>query len=149
MNTNHNAIQAAVSGESSHGCTGDSVDTKPRFCGGSGMARHQELVKAVRSEMRRHGVVMWPMTPGGVAVARGSQMLCGCVGVADLNGILPPSGRWIAFEMKTGRFSYQSREQRAWQATVEKSGGYYAVIRSVEDAVRHIAIAGESNMGRL
>lgn len=52
-------------------------------------------------------------------------------GAADLIGMW--SGRFVALEIKTpiGR---QSPEQKLFQALVEKRGGVYALLRSVEDA---------------
>lgn len=52
-------------------------------------------------------------------------------GASDLIGIW--NGRFVALEIKTpiGR---QSPEQKLFQQLVEKKGGVYALLRSVEDA---------------
>ncbi|MEK0430305.1 MAG: hypothetical protein RL139_109 [Gemmatimonadota bacterium] len=57
------------------------------------------------------------------------------LGGADLVGILRPSGRGFALEVKThvGRLS---PEQRAWGAAWTAAGGFYACVRSVEEALR-------------
>ena len=57
-------------------------------------------------------------------------------GGADLIGVY--RGRFVAVEVKTptGR---QSDEQRTFQQLVERKGGIYVVLRSVEDAERWIA----------
>jgi len=59
-------------------------------------------------------------------------------GVADL--LVLHAGRLIAIELKTDnnpirktRRTYQSANQKDWQADVERCGGFYAVCRSIED----------------
>jgi hypothetical protein len=42
-------------------------------------------------------------------------------------------GVFLGIEVKTGS-AIQSRQQRAFQAMIEKFGGYYLVARSVQDA---------------
>ncbi len=56
------------------------------------------------------------------------------LGGADLVGLLRPSGRFAAFEVKTplGRIS---REQSMWHTAVRNAGGFVAVVRSTDDAV--------------
>lgn len=57
------------------------------------------------------------------------------VGGADLVGLLRPSGRGFALEVKTpsGRLS---AEQRAWHRAWAGAGGFVACVRSVEEALR-------------
>jgi hypothetical protein len=57
------------------------------------------------------------------------------VGGADLVGVVRPSGRFFALEVKTatGRLSV---EQRAWARAVTGAGGFVACVRSVEEAMR-------------
>lgn len=66
-------------------------------------------------------------------------------GSADLVGILAPSGRFVALEIKTptGRVS---PEQTTWLALVRSRGGFAAVVRSVDEAIAAIerARAGAS-----
>ena len=54
-------------------------------------------------------------------------------GSADLVGILAPTGRFVAFEVKAfaGRASH---EQVQWLALVRARGGFAAVVRSADDA---------------
>lgn len=56
-----------------------------------------------------------------------------CVGSSDLVGLLAPSGRFFALEIKTdvGRVT---KEQKAFLAHVRSMGGFAAVVRSVEEA---------------
>ena len=57
------------------------------------------------------------------------------VGSADLIGVLKPSGRGFALEVKTatGRLS---PEQIAWHRAWSEAGGFVACVRSVEEALR-------------
>lgn len=70
----------------------------------------------------------------GVAEHRGRHVRYGlCVGSADLIGILAPSGRFVALELKTAH-GRVSPEQTRFLDLVRKRGGFAAVVRSVEDA---------------
>lgn len=58
------------------------------------------------------------------------------VGIPDIEGIL--NGQYIGIEVKvpkspTTKKTYQSKEQKIFQALVEKSGGIYIVARSIDD----------------
>ncbi len=59
----------------------------------------------------------------------------GLRGVADILLVLPPHGRMLAIEAKAadGR---QSKEQKAFQASVEASGGIYWIVRSDRELER-------------
>ena len=56
------------------------------------------------------------------------------VGGADLVGLVRPSGRWFALEVKTpsGRLS---KAQKNWAAAVTAAGGFVACVRSVDEAL--------------
>ncbi len=80
----------------------------------------------------------------GVGIApNGRRVRFGTPGAADIIGILTIAnglGRFIALEVKsaTGRVR---PEQQAWGAMVRKHGGFYAVVRSVEEARQAIGDA--------
>lgn len=76
------------------------------------------------------GVARHPDTRGHVRAQRFGL----AVGSADLVGILGPSGRFFALEVKTpdGRLT---SEQSAWLALVRKRGGFAAVVRSRDEAL--------------
>lgn len=65
------------------------------------------------------------------------------VGSADLVGLLIPSGRFFALEVKT-EVGKLSAEQRAWAFAVQKAGGYVACVRSVGDALEALKQAEET-----
>jgi len=56
-----------------------------------------------------------------------------CVGSADLIGILAPTGRLVALEVKSQRGTL-SREQIQFLALVRCFGGFAAAVHSVEEA---------------
>lgn len=57
------------------------------------------------------------------------------IGGADLVGIVRPSGRGFALEVKTatGRMSL---EQKAWHRAWTDAGGFVACVRSVDEALK-------------
>lgn len=61
----------------------------------------------------------------------------GIPGMADILGILRPSGRFLAIEVKSA-IGRQSTQQVAFQRMVESCGGLYVLARSVDDAVQAV-----------
>ena len=57
------------------------------------------------------------------------------VGSADIIGCL--GGRFIALEVKLPK-GRQSPDQMKWQGAIEHCGGFYAIVRSPEEAMRVI-----------
>jgi len=70
----------------------------------------------------------------GVAEHRGRRVRYGLsVGSADLIGILAPSGRLVALEVKTPK-GRAADAQKMFLDLVRSRGGFAAVVRSVQDA---------------
>lgn len=65
----------------------------------------------------------------------------GVRGMADLSGILSPSGKRLELEVKN-EIGQQSEHQRAWQAMIESMGGVYILARSAEDALEQLRKRG-------
>lgn len=61
-------------------------------------------------------------------------------GAADIVGLVYPTGRFVALEVKSEHGAVRD-EQLDWAAHVERSGGYYAVVRSVAEARAAVAAA--------
>lgn len=74
---------------------------------------------------------MWKQTTG-VAKQGDRYIRFGLKGSADITGILK-DGRRIEIECKSGA-ARQSKDQQSYQKMIEKFGGVYLVVRSVEDA---------------
>lgn len=91
------------------------------------------------------GLALW-LNPAGIAehtnaAGRSQRTRYGVgKGGADLIGVLGPTGRFVALEVKTesGRLK---PHQAAWLALVRKLGGFACVVRSVGDARAAIARA--------
>jgi hypothetical protein len=82
-------------------------------------------------------VVLWRNSTG---LSRTDQRVVRyglCVGSADLIGVLAPSGRFLAIEVKSpvGR---ASTEQKQFLELVRRCGGFGCVVRSVEEALAAI-----------
>lgn len=78
---------------------------------------------------------VWRNNVGKLKDARGTWVAYGLgVGSADLVGIVAPSGRLFAIEVKTPE-GKTTPEQDAWLATIRRFGGVAGVARSVEEAM--------------
>ena len=82
-------------------------------------------------------MTLWRNNTGAMVDARGQLVRYGQAGSADLLGLISPAGQFLALEVKRpgGR---QTDLQRAWQAMVERHGGIYLVVCSVEQAVAEL-----------
>lgn len=78
-------------------------------------------------------LVLFRVQPGGISDAFGRPIRTAPNGIADLCGVLAPSGRWFCLEVKTAR-GRQSKAQKQFEALIRSMGGFYAVVRSVSDA---------------
>ena len=90
-------------------------------------------------------VVVW-RNESGVAEHHGRYVRYGLQkGSADLIGILKPSGRFVALEVKTPKGRLRE-EQKLFLDLVRTMGGFACVVTSVEEALRAIdrARSGES-----
>jgi hypothetical protein len=59
-------------------------------------------------------------------------------GVPDVVVCKAPTGTLVALEVKAPR-GYQSPEQKTMQASIEKVGGYYFVVRGADDVANILA----------
>lgn len=85
-------------------------------------------------------LVLWRNTTGVARHYDRTQRFGLCVGSADIVGILGPTGRFIALEVKTetGRVAHA---QSQFLNVVRSRGGFAAVVRSVDDAIAAITRA--------
>lgn len=96
-------------------------------------AEHGQLVDAALVRLSERGVLAW-RAPVGVGSLLGTRrvMRFGLPGQSDILAVLPPRGRLLGLEAKTGR-ARQSKQQRAFEARVRQMGGAYHVFRSVAE----------------
>lgn len=81
------------------------------------------------------GALVWRNHVGRGRHASGNYVAMGLgVGSADIVGLVPPFGRWLAIEVKAPK-GVVSPEQTRWLELVRRWGGVAGVARSVEDAL--------------
>lgn len=85
---------------------------------------------------------VWRQNTGCLRDCWGRPVRFGCVGAGDISGLLI-DGRRLEIECKstTGK---QRPEQEAFQAMIQRFGGVYLLVRSVEEAVRGVEDAIEN-----
>jgi len=87
-------------------------------------------------------VVLWRNNTGSALQDYGSAGLKPlryglALGSSDLIGLVKPSGRFVALEVKSARGAV-SKEQAIFLALVESMGGIARVVRSVDEALRAV-----------
>ena len=91
-----------------------------------------EIQDAIRLAAHSLGLVLWRNNTG-LAVDGLRRIRYGlAVGSSDLVGILVPEGRFVALEVKAPG-KRPTPEQERFLDLVRRSGGFAAVVRSVED----------------
>ncbi len=78
----------------------------------------------------------WKQETGAVELPNGAWLHYGLVGSADVGGILCCACR-PELEVKTGA-AVQSKEQKDFQAMIERNRGLYLVVRAIPDTLAAI-----------
>ncbi len=92
----------------------------------------KEILVALSAEK---DFICWRNNTGKLADVNGRWVTYGLgVGSADIIGVLAPWGRFVALEVKTAR-GKQNPMQWNWSLAVRGKGGFYSVVRSVEEAI--------------
>jgi hypothetical protein len=112
---------------------------------------HSELVAAIRLRLgREQGLTLYLNTKGRLKRIGGASIYVTDpalgVGTSDLVGMLAPRGRWFCLEVKTGD-AVLTREQKMFRDLVISMGGFFAEVRSVDDAVTALAQARAGSSG--
>lgn len=105
---------------------------------GAGARNHQNLLKKVLLKLSDEGYFAWANNTGTIKTNDRFQRY-GLVGSADILAIQPGTGRFCAFEIKTG-VARQSKQQKLFEKAVLKRNGIYKVIRSLEDMHEFIIV---------
>lgn len=95
-----------------------------------------EIQRSIRLALgARRDVVLWRNSTGAAMTPDGSTHRFGlCKGSSDLIGIIAPSGRFLAIEVKSEK-GRTTPEQDMFLELVRRMGGVAGVARSVEDAL--------------
>lgn len=101
--------------------------------------READVIRAVSAYVKRCRLCLWRQNTGSMSReynGKTSYVKFGLKGAADFTGILP-DGRRIEVECKRpgGR---QSPDQRAFQLMIERNGGVYLLVESLDEFVRKI-----------
>lgn len=93
---------------------------------------------AIQLELAKHGYKVFRNNSGYLRDIRGQYVHFGlCTGSSDLVGIVPPSGRFLAIEVKTPT-GVVTKEQLSFLRMVNESGGIGFIARSVEEAIENL-----------
>ena len=96
-------------------------------------------MKAILQYLAATGVVAWRMNTGAVsATYQGKPRFVrfGVKGMSDIIGLIPPSGRLLAVEVKRPE-GKPTPEQTQFLAAVVRAGGIAFLARSVKDVQEH------------
>lgn len=92
----------------------------------------------VQLALARMGYKVFRNNSGYLRDIRGQYVHFGlCTGSSDLVGIVPPSGRFLAIEVKSPK-GVATKEQLSFLRMVNESGGIGFIARSVEEAVEKL-----------
>ena len=81
------------------------------------------------------GVYAWPENVGAIPLGHGRFRGAAKKGVSDVLGIIPPSGRALAIEIKIGS-DRLSPEQEGFLHSVEAAGGLAYIARDYDEFVK-------------
>ena len=82
---------------------------------------------------------VWRNNTGALLDRNGKLVKFGLQGSADIIGMMKPSGRFLAIEVKTPN-GIQTASQKRFQRMVEEMGGLYILARSPEDVFKALDI---------
>ena len=94
-----------------------------------------DVVTEIRLALSKAGILVWRNHVALSKQESGHTARSGlAVGSADLIGLVPPSGRFLAIECKRPKGGRLSERQRDWLEVVRRCGGIAGIARSVEEA---------------
>lgn len=118
------------------------------MAGGNQSAEHSNLVNAIRIALGlRHDVLTWKVQSGGYNPIGSKQVVKTGKGKADIAACVFP-GLHLELEVKTGE-AVQNEDQKNWEAAIVRRGGFYFVVRSVEEAIHIVDKLKDIHIERL
>ena len=108
--------------------------------GGDRTKDHESLLKKVLLKLSSAGYFVYKNNTGAIKTNDRYQAY-GLPGSADILGIQPITGKFLALEIKTGN-AKQNKQQIAFEKAVLKRNGIYKVVRSLEDVNEFITVPG-------
>lgn len=102
-------------------------------------AAHTALVRSALEELAIHGYTAWKNNTGAKKTESGAFIKYGKVGSADILLILPPWGRHIECEAKTGKAVQNNNQKIHGDLVVRRNGGAYIVFYNVPELLCALA----------
>lgn len=96
------------------------------------MTKTNETTHQISDHLFNLQIFSWRQNTTGIPLPGGGFRPAAKKGVSDILAILPPDGRFLAIEIKTGRDKL-SPEQEGFLRNVEKMGGIGLVVKDFED----------------
>lgn len=106
---------------------------------GDSIARTERDIQAeiLRELGARPDIRLWRSNAGAARGATGRVVRFGVRGQGDLSGLIGPEGWRLELEVKSAA-GRQTKEQRAFQAMVERFGGCYVLARNTAEATEQL-----------
>jgi hypothetical protein len=110
---------------------------------------HNALVRDALHELAIQGYCCWKNETGcwfdytvvNGKLKKGRPHPYGKIGSGDIMGILPPTGRHMEFEAKTGTGRQGENQEGHQEFAVERNGGIYILFRSVPELMEKLRAA--------
>ena len=99
--------------------------------------KEAELVSTAIKELLLRGVLAWREQSGSVQTKWNTHLKLAPKGTSDIVGCLPPNGRFLAAEAKTGNRK-TTPEQDRFLKVIKEAGGVAFVFRSIEELHRKL-----------
>lgn len=100
--------------------------------------KERDLIGLTLRLLNASGIPAWRQNAGLSLIQAGARrrvIRIGLKGMPDIIGIIPPQGRFLAVEVKSGRASL-TPHQKAFLQAIGEAGGYCAVVREPRDVDR-------------
>ena len=108
------------------------------------MTAHTDLVNVCVNYLTLSHIPAWINNTGAYKVdedrkarKKARYIRFGIVGASDILGLLPPSGRFLGVECKTGR-GKPTPEQVSFLAMLNDAGGLGIVVRELDELIRAV-----------
>lgn len=96
------------------------------------MTKTNETTRLILNFLFEKGIFAFRQNTVGIPDPRGFFRPAAKKGVADILGCLPPTGRMVACEIKTGK-DHLSPEQIGFLANIKRMGGIALVVKDFDD----------------
>lgn len=102
------------------------------------MSDTNTLTKDILNFLFVRGIFAYRQNTGGVPIHRNKQIVgmrpAPMTGIPDIQAVLPPNGRSLGIEVKTGRDKIRP-EQAAFHANVRRCGGAIIIAKTMESFI--------------